>query len=355
MSICINKNSAEYQSLQNRAGVSELMLETVCSDFLENIGRFPKLDEIPNSNSKPYLEKALKIKNNNSTNIDNILEYTGKESIEEAVISLNTEFADQEVTILPINESAIVDVTTRPTDGIPNITESFIPDENPCSPIIFQQALNKLNDLYGIRINQTNDTDLASEKWAFLIPENKVVNGFIYEGQIYINTDRASVDTPIHELLHLLVGSLQFTNPVFYKSLIDSVEELPNYGSLLSDFRGRTRNDANEEIFISEISKNLTGQNSEFDQLGQKELYEIQYNVRRVLDSILMGDLSTKTITNDRLYNMSLKEVTQEVNSSIMTNDSKGFMNDKSSEIHRMLNNKKAELLEKGLLEEICE
>ena len=68
-----------------------------------------------------------------------------------------------------------------------------------------------------------------------------------------------------------------------------------------------------------------------------------------------MGDLSTKTITNDRLYNMSLKEVTQEVNSSIMTNDSKGFMNDKSSEIHRMLNNKKAELLEKGLLEEICE
>jgi len=51
MAICINKNSAQYQSLKNRAGISEFMLDAVCSDYLKRFGRFPYLDELPNSNS----------------------------------------------------------------------------------------------------------------------------------------------------------------------------------------------------------------------------------------------------------------------------------------------------------------
>jgi hypothetical protein len=44
---------------------------------------------------------------------------------------------------------------------------------------------------------------------------NTIPNGYVfeYDGEIYINVDRASVDTPIHEMMHLLIGSLRFSNP----------------------------------------------------------------------------------------------------------------------------------------------
>ena len=55
MAICINKNSVQYQSLKNRAGIPEFILEAVSRDFMEKYGRLPHLDELPNSNSEPYL------------------------------------------------------------------------------------------------------------------------------------------------------------------------------------------------------------------------------------------------------------------------------------------------------------
>ena len=55
MALCINKNSVQYQSLKNRAGIPEFILEAVSRDYMEKYGRLPHLDELPNSNSEPYL------------------------------------------------------------------------------------------------------------------------------------------------------------------------------------------------------------------------------------------------------------------------------------------------------------
>lgn len=57
MPVCINKNSVQYQSLKDRAGISELILESVCREYLEKYDRLPHLDEIPRSNSEPYLRE----------------------------------------------------------------------------------------------------------------------------------------------------------------------------------------------------------------------------------------------------------------------------------------------------------
>ena len=228
-------------------------------------------------------------------------------------------------------------------------------DEVPNSYLILNNALQKLASLYGITFNEVTDAELNSDQWAGLIQDAQSVNAFVYNGQIYINTDRANIDAPIHEMFHILVGSMRFENPELYQNLINSVENLYNYSILASQYPGRSRNDINEEIFITELAKYFSGLPSELINLDQKAMYELTYNIKRTLDTILMGEDSVKTISDGRLYNMSLKEVIDEVNSTIATSNFHGFINIEGSELHRKLNNIKSDLLRNKTLEEICD
>lgn len=355
MTFCINKNSIEYQSLKHRAGIPELLLDATCSEYLEKYGRFPHLDEIPGSDSSKTLKEELNIKKNNTSKISKILEYSGTSNIYESSAVINNIHRDLEVEITPIRETAFVDIKKRPTDGIITIKEVHEPDSNINNQILILQALNKLSKIYGIKVRDTNEHELNSDEWSHLMPKDKLVNGFIYNGEIYLNVDRASVDTPVHELLHLLVGSIRFSDPQLYSKMIKMAEELPAYDSLLQEFPNRSRNDANEEIFIQEISKHLTGLPSQFENLPQNIINEINYNVRRVLDSILDGDASTKTLSDKLLYKSTLKQVASMVNSNNLNNTFSGTFNVEGSALHRKLNNLKSDLINKGELTEICD
>lgn len=696
MALCINKNSVQYQSLKNRAGIPEFILEAVSRDFMEKYGRLPHLDELPNSNSEPYLRDQLGVTKQNSAKVESILEMTGKETVEEAVIDINNQFRDLETTIVPINKEALVDIVHRPTDNnfdnwteedqilaeaprdndgnllapngkvsnlaknekqyiqvrtkafkdwfgdwesfnkinpyntniklgnpeadinsvdangfgtiIPvynngnyigeialnntynngdfvingsyvsmpevgnpveleeehrgkgygkamyfelakqiankgkilrsatdssrtpastrvweslvrdgyakrindryeiinsslseaskvvdengeplvvyhytdndNLTEFSIDFDNyfaqhggtkkaifftrdnvipgsennfltsrkhklslflnirditeyrgtkedlhkkgttyvqvinesaqkndidgglvfkglddnkkldqtiyvvhnpkqiksavsnlgafsrlnrsiydiePNGYLVLNNALQKLASLHGITFNETSDAELNSEKWQGIIPDASLVNAFIYNGQIYINLDRANLDAPIHEMFHMFVGSLRFTNPSLYQELVDSTQSFPNYEQLVQEYPGRTRNDVNEEILVTEVSRYLTGQPSSLAKMDSKTRYEISYNIKRMLDTILMGQDSVKTISEDRLFNLSLKEIAQEVNSAVMVNNFTGTMNVEGSELHRRLNNVKSDLYREGTLEEYCD
>lgn len=354
MALCINKNSVEYQSLKNRAGVPELILDATCSEYLEKFGRFPHLDEIPGSNSSNFLKNELNINKNNTAKISKILEYSGTNDINESAASINNIHRDLEVEITPIKETAFVDIKQRPSDGIITIKEFHQPDSVINNQILILQALNKLSKLYGIKVIDINETELNDDKWNNFVPKDKLVNGFIYNGEIYINIDRASVDTPIHELFHLLIGSLRFSNPNLYQEIIKLSEELPNYKELILNFPNRSRNDVNEEIFIQEISKYLTGLPSQFELLNENIIYEISYNIKRILDSILEGDASTKTLTDDILYTSSLRQIADMVNSNNLNNIFTGTFNEEGSSLHRKLNNLKSDLINKGELKEIC-
>jgi hypothetical protein len=55
-----------------------------------------------------------------------------------------------------------------------------------------------------------------NEDFSEFIQDANSVNAFVLNGQIYINMDRASSDAPIHEISHIILGSLKFTNPTMY-------------------------------------------------------------------------------------------------------------------------------------------
>ena len=353
MLTCINKNSIEYQTLKQRSGISDFILESICRDFLEKYERLPYLDELQGSNSEPALRQQLKINTYNSTSINRILSVTGRQTIEEANAAINDQYRDLEVEIVPLNKEAIVDITHRPTTNNFSVQPIQV-DSNPNSYLVLNNTLQKLGSLYGIKFREITDAQLNSEEWKSVISDPNSVNAFIYNGQIYINLDRNSVDAPLHEMMHIFVGSIRFQNPSLYTNLIRLSEQFPNYNKLIQQFPGRTRNDVNEEILIQEISKYLTGQPSNISNLDYKLQYEISYNVKRLLDTVLMGQDSVKTLSDARIFTLSLKQITQEVNSSIMSNKFHGTINVENAELHRILNNMKSDLYSQGILEEYC-
>lgn len=535
MLICINKKSPEYQTLLKRSGIPDSTLEVICRSFMTKYNRLPHLDEITNSNSEPSLRSELKLGVYNETSISNVLDSTGKQTVEEANIELNNQYRDLEVEVVPLNNDAIIDITHRPTDNnfdnwseedeilsraprdgsgnllapngkISNLTEkqyaqvrtkafkrwfgdwendpanaSKVVDENgeplvvyhgskngdfntfddtylrktdsgffftsdkeyakqfgntrefflniknpnltnvplnidtvetlltvdyiegtdgiqghddintnenlskskgqeyvairpnqiksatdnsglfsrqnnniydpvPNGYLVLNNALQKLAKLYGINFNTVTNAELNSDKWRNIISDPSSVNAFIYNGQIYINLDKASLDAPLHEMMHIFVGSIRFSDPKLYSSLISLAEKFPNYTEIAKQFSGRTRNDINEEIFILEISRYLMGYKSVLHNLDNKTKYEISYNIKRLLDTILMGQDSVKTISNDRLFQLSLMQIAQEVNSAVMTNNFHGTINVENSELHRKLNNIKSDLYKQGIL-----
>lgn len=355
MAQCINTRLPEYQHLKSRAGISEADLIEQCSYYIETYNRFPRLDELSGCNSEQHIKDALKIKKNESTKIENILDATHTNNLDEAVVKLNKEYLDKEISIIPIDtKDAIVRIQSRPIkrlfSGPKNVNTG-----NMNLQIVISNTIDKLSKLYGIHFNEVNDAILAQEEWRDLMPRDKLVKAFVYNGEIYINTDKATEDSRIHEMLHLLIGSLRFNNPNLYQQLIESAQKFKNYFQFLEEFKNKTRNDANEEIFVQELAKYLAGMNSDISELDSEIVNEITYNVNRVLDTMLMGDHSTKMFSKEILFNSKLKDVVRLTNSSILTN--KGNRNPifENSETHRKLNNLKADLKRTNQLKEICD
>lgn len=347
---CINRNSVEYQELKIISGIQQKSFDIQTALFEEKYGRLPRLDELQGSNSSQYLNKQLNIKNN-IVKTNKLLEFTNSNSVSEAVININNKYLDQQTEVIDFGETSIIKTKQRPTTISKNFETLYEPDAKVSSQFIIK-SLDKLSNLYGMQFKEITNWELEQENWKHLPNHNKLVKAFIYNGDIYINIDNATADSKVHELLHMLVGSIRFINPDLYNNLLMSIQSINNLDKLASKYSGRTQNDVLEEIFVTELSKQLVGLPSELGTLNQEQLYEIHYNVKRVLDTLLFGDYSSKVISDDRLYKMSLREVATEVNSSAMTSE---FLANFNGGLHRQLNNQKSDLLKRGDLIQKCE
>ena len=310
--------------------------------------KYPELDMVDNADSSSYLAENIKLKNDGAS-IQNILNYTKTSSIQDANREINNKHRDLEVTILPLNEEALVTIEHRPTDSESknNPTVQINKDKNALIPVF-----NKLATLYGINFHNVTIADLQGDRKFETVVDAKHTNAFILDGEIYINMDVADIDAPIHEISHLLLGSIKYQNPQLYSQLVGISEQLPNYSELVKNYSNRTRSDINEEIFVTELAKFAANKKSSIQQLPDFIQSEIIYNIKRLLDSMLMGDVSVKTIPTEQLLNMSMVDIAELVNSGIFDNVSRGSL--KQSHIHRILNNRKSDLMNKNELTEQC-
>lgn len=231
----INKNSFEYQTLKNMSGISEYSLDSYISTFQTKFNRMPKLDELPRVNSEPYLEKVLGIKklsNIRTINTNRLLEYTGTNTVEEANIKLNSIYKDLEITLTPFQSFTSIEIKHRPSMYTsvkePLNIEEFKQD----GVTILSKQLDKMQKLYGINIIPISNDEIQE----LGIPNGSQVKGFIKNGNIYINIENSTMDTKVHELMHIFLGGIRYSNPELYFSLVSQVEQLPRYQEFSEDF-----------------------------------------------------------------------------------------------------------------------
>lgn len=354
MNYCEIKNTQKAQTLKDMSGLSEFSVNSFIKGFSEKYGRFPELDEIPYANSEEHLNKQLDIKSTKDskyTTIDKLQEITGTNTPQEAMISINREHTDLEVHLNPLNSAVIVETLHRPTEyNEDEIEEKSInfDGSRESNSVILRNALDRLQKYYGIQMIPITKSELNSPVFEGL-PVSEA-QAFILNGNIYVNTDSATVDAPIHEQLHLFLGSIRFGNPNLYFQLVQSTEQLPNFEILAQEFPGRTMSDIQEEIFVNELAKYITGQSSMFDNIDQPIINTIMYNIKRDIDSIVFGKQSVKSLSS--IFNKSLIQLAEELNSDNFDIDTLGTLDDAT--IHRIMANTKEELINKNELMQDC-
>lgn len=342
---CLIKNS-EYRTKLAQSGIPEPLFYSFANAFVAKHGRFPNLDELPKSDSRSFLQKSLNIKDD-AAKIDDVLAVTQTSTIEEANIILNDTYTDLEVTLTPINKETIVNMRKRPSEYEVEDSEVFEVSENINPTVAINQMLDKIRKLYGIDVKTITDSEVSN-----YVSDVQNVSAFIHEGNIYINTDLADIDAPIHEMTHLLLGAIRFKNPELYYGLIKYAESFPSLQNFIKNNPNRTYSDILEEAFVQETARYLSGLGSQLNLLEPDLLYELHYNFKRLLDSILMGQYSVKSVEDTELYNASLPELAKIVNSQTFTMNS--FFSLDDARLHRMLSNKKSELMQNGDLREEC-
>lgn len=345
---CLNRKDPGYQALLKKSGISQISFDAYVSDFLDKFGRYPHLDEIPRANSRGHLIESLGIVND-TIGIDKLLEDTDSQSLPEAVDKLNDEYRDLDIEVNPLNQSALIDARRRPSPFEHKDSEEYEIDDNPNSLEVFSNLCNKLRDNYGINFHVINDNDL--DQWDD-VPEVKTASAFVQNGEIYINSDLARVDAPIHELTHILLGSVRFKDPDLYFGLVNQAQNFKHFEDKLSNYPNMTRDDAMEEVFVEEVGRYLAGLDSDIIKLPNDVQYELHYNIKRLLDTVLMGQYSVKSIENKELYNMTITDLVKAVNSMILQPMS--IMGLDQAQLHRMLANEKTQMIKDGNLKEDC-
>ena len=351
---CLNVNSVEYQNLKSASGISDRILNIKCAQFQGIHNRLPRLDELQGSNSTVYIKEQLNISKNDTVQKEKLFDFTGVNSVEEATISINNKYLDQQTRLIDLGEKVIIDSKLRPTVSYKEIKKIYTPDEK-VSPLRIIEGLEDLRTLFGYDIKEVSSYELEQSEWSHLMSKDKIVNAFIYDGNIYINTSNFSPDSKIHEMLHLLFGTARFSNPELYDSLLQVTAQIDNIENILKvKYPNKTMNDALEEFMVTELSKYLVGMESKLNKLSKEQIYEVSYTVKRTLDTLLEGDYSVKTIPDTILYRGTYRQVAKAVNSSKLTNQFSGFSMFDGSELHRKLANIKSDLLKNNELQEVC-
>lgn len=360
MAVCLNKNSVEYQTLLKMSGLSEFKFNAFTSTFVDKFGRYPELDEIPGADSRPYLNNSLSVKTIDDTSFvknDKIFSQTGTTDVKEANIRINNTYRDLEVKLTPSSEVSTIQVRKRPNKWDNVYEGGIIIDDSTSSSRnvgVFNSILEKLANLYGINFVSITNGELSSEQWKGVVDDAKTTNAFVYNGNIYINIDNSSIDAPLHEMLHLFLGSVRYSDPQLYFSMVEAMNELPNKALLARNYKDRTDSDINEELLVSEFSKYITGQDSIISKLPVNVLHKTFYNMGRVLDSILFGEQSIATMDTKSLFNSSLVKLSEYLGSALTNNQYSGTFNVKSAEVHRVLANVKSDLMKNKNLKKFC-
>lgn len=360
MNICeINKDRWDYKNLRDMSGVREGTIDNYVMAYQEQHGRMPKLREIPGADSEPYLRDRINVKDYGdflSSTEEEIKKYTGQPDIPSSVAYINRTHDDLEVHMLPFQSFVMTTVIHRPTVFTKDVPDVDVEDDVsvPKNRVVFGHMMERLADLYGVDIQTISTKGIIDAGMDSSVINPGLTKAFILGGKIYVNSDVASTDSKVHELLHMFLGGIKY-NPEYsntYNDIISSAEQLPGYSDMAKNYPNRTRSDVDEEIAVTEYAKYLTGGQSLYDNLSPKDMEQLEYEMTNTADVLINGGYSARSLTRN-ISDMTINDLAKSLRSDILNN--KAVNGADMAELSRDLSNIKSDMIRDKKLEEVCE
>lgn len=199
-----------------------------------------------------------------------------------------------------------------------------------------------------------NDGVLTGDLQAFLTAE-----GFIHDGITYI-TERCDVDTPFHELLHVVCAAMKYhkTYRDKYYQWLDAIKLHPKYEEMLETVRANNTigeeqmkhgSDLKEEVLVELIADlyktSFENQWGESREITRKE---IQDGVINVLNEMFETEI-TSDIDSTKLGHTSLGEILSVFNSRLLRPGNSLF-SDTRVPINQLISTIKRHMINKGII-----
>lgn len=349
---CSLKDSYKYKQRQEMSGIDKDEFDIISKSFVDVYDRLPHLDEIE-CDSSNYLKEKAKINDDGYSKKEDIHQYTGEDNAKDAQIKINNLHEDLIVTLDEKLDHYKVNIKHRPTKV--DISDLVKPERrvsNGRQDMTLDYVCDKIRDLYGVEVELTNTNDILMMG----IPEGIVAKGFVYNGKIYINKDLASVHTPVHELLHLIMGTLKAHNRELYNTLCGIMSSNEGFAYRSMQYTNRSMNDLLEEELVEQTARMIFGGKSAFDNMSSENLSEFSYLLNRAFDTVLDGKYSVNS--GDWVYevrnDMTLFDLMQDVRSRLFEPDEAINLDVYDSKYSRELENLKSKLFKENLLKEDC-
>lgn len=171
---------------------------------------------------------------------------------------------------------------------------------------------------------------------------------FLKNGKIYVNLDFASLSDPIHEISHLITGTLKVLNPKLYEQLLLKVklnEELLT--EINNKYNNLTYYELLEEAFAESFGKNIIGE------LQSKEFNDdtLLEGVNTIMNN--MFNFSEKSNNTSKLLTTPLYQLINEFGSNFVTNP-ESLYDRNASLLAENITKAKKELMDINKLKEKC-
>ena len=212
---------------------------------------------------------------------------------------------------------------------------------------IMHEIVSHLINNFGIPVINKSTLDLETDLELEVVKNKDSAKAFLFNGKIYLNSDNSSLDSPLHESLHLILGTLKVLNPKLYEQiLINMKQNVEDLEEVKNNYPYLTNYEMLEELFVTTLSKHIASK-------LENEIFESSLFLDSINESIhelLQLDNSTDTNT---LLNSSISQLLNEFGSKYINNPQSLYDID-ASNLSNKITNVKAELLKNKNLKEKC-
>lgn len=180
---------------------------------------------------------------------------------------------------------------------------------------------------------------------------------FILNGEVNINTDRASVSDVIHEYTHLFLHSLKYDDYNLYKALINAGKTSEISDKVIQTYSHLEGDDLNEEVFVTVLGEFLKGRlsNQEWEDSRRADFSNFAQYTKEKLGALLNKEVSDiRDISADDVFYMKLEDIIMLIGDWTMNNRLTDIYEDhplnNSSNIEKL----KQDLIDRGFLTQHC-